>query len=90
MPSNNWTTEVTACLLAYIDHNIALDKQWNDGIVEAMKAQGYDRNNLSINAKFRNLAKKVINKSSKLATDGSACLDLDEEMKNAVESARVL
>jgi hypothetical protein len=90
MPSKNWDTQVTACLLAYIDRNIMVGKEWSDGVVEALKAQSYDRSMLSIKAKIRVLEKKVSDKSMSVTTNGSACLDLDDEMVAAIAAARPL
>ncbi|KAF2682979.1 hypothetical protein K458DRAFT_453274 [Lentithecium fluviatile CBS 122367] len=91
MSTKAWPIEATALLLAHIDHSLAKGQQWKDTVVDTMSGLP-NKTIKSCSQKLGSMDKLYPKKDTKteIAKHGSAYLDLDDEMADAIDAARKL
>jgi len=92
MSNKRWSTEESAYLLVCIEQNVKHGLTWNDDLVNIMAAKGFARGQKSLRPKALGLETKFKKQGSKqkLLENGPGCLELDDEMMDAMEAARAL
>lgn len=92
MAGTRWTAIEVAYLMVLIDDNLANDRDWSDGVADAMEAQGYSRNSHACRSKQAALTKefKKPGSTQSIMKNGSGCLDLSDELQAAMKRAQAM